>query len=1526
MTGNASTASKWATARTITLGGDLTGNVSIDGSANVTLTASVVNDSHTHDGRYYTETELDGGQLDNRYYTETELDAGQLDNRYYTETESDAKYLLNTTDTFAGKLTVSHTTSEYVAQFTGGNDTNVIIGHSSGAASGEQYISYTNGTTAASGNAWMVGMDDDENFKFAYGTQGEINGSTNVKVTITQAGNTTFGGDVAINGELSVSGTIDLSNADLNIGAADIIFDMTSLQANRGLVWDISGTGFVSKFVGGGTNGGMVELYTNMDDAITTGDVFRVKEGSVASTLFSINGNGAATFSNSVTANSFIKSGGTSSQFLKADGSVDSNSYLTSYTESDTLQSVTNRGSSTTNAITSSSAAVFNLTNSGTGTYNKTVIYNDSSGFLLEGAKATDSNDAAKLPVTLTWRGNYNGNGGLKLNGDTKLYTNDSGLGIDFTNPTVPLAIQSNTSANAISIIGRSDNIGELNFMSSGNATLQGRVDGRSSGHGLGLWAWGNDIKFYMGGSETMAIRTDGKVEINSGQGSGSRFRVWNDMSIYNTVYFTNSSYVHQSAIGGNGGELYLYTNGTANRPMTLTSGGSVLIGRTSNATSQALQVEGFIDQTQTTAAVRLYNGSTFVGGIGNGQWGFSSTYLNDYVVYAQNDLLFTAGGGSTPKMVLNSLGNVGIGTTSPERRLVLDGINGTPALEIKKSSDRIVYLGTGSSAFGDDNTTMLLYHSNVIKINLNTVGDSYFNGGNVGIGTTNPSVKLHTYQTGTSDNILRIQNGENFYASVLQLSANNDGGAAYNSINSNTDGGSEHWRIWGAGSVNTLAIRTGGTERMRIDSSGNVGIGGTPTHKLYVRNDVAASTDLDPTSIKLYNNSDGGSAIEFSNAVGGNSKISLGVEGAGSSSDESYIGFSTGANAATASERMRIDSSGNVGINETNPQYALDVSGTVQVQGYLNTDDYIEKILGTAYFTHGTSNLAVDVRFGNNSFWGYIELEITSTYSNQNSAGRLTATYAIGTNPNGNIYTNVKRINNAQGTIVDNIAFGDFGWDSANSTFRIPISHITSNGNSYTVKVRMFTHSGGAENAYDDITVSGLYTLTALSKQYPYYGERLDIGDNTYSNQQYKLVLNNSTSETLSHIVYDTMLIQQNDAPALRLYESGESLSTTLASDNGVSRLASSGKLALHAGGSSTAVAYNGMGGSQAVMILTNGFVGINQGNPSYQLDVNGDSGIAARFQTTNDITLQLESTNNWNGIRWKDSAGQDDIWFYGGTQTWAFGGGGSTISGKKMHIHGGTSIGSGAGAVSTPTNGLYVEGGMQVGIGSYSGGQNTNQSIYIVSPAATEYFTMGYKQTARSGEVMHRNNNAGASSAFYIEAGAGEAGGICLDQDSVNVYGSSDLGTTFRVIDKDSDVVTFEMLQTSWNGVFRGDVIAYGSMSSISDKRIKENIEPYENVLDRLCTLGVYSYNKITAPKHKRDKKEIGVIAQEMQVAFPELVETEKVDKPEDANGLEEILTVDYEHLTAILLQSVKELREEVNQLKERLDGSTN
>ena len=48
------------------------------------------------DARYYTQAQLNGGQLDSRYYTETELNNGALDGRYYTETEIDNNFYTQT--------------------------------------------------------------------------------------------------------------------------------------------------------------------------------------------------------------------------------------------------------------------------------------------------------------------------------------------------------------------------------------------------------------------------------------------------------------------------------------------------------------------------------------------------------------------------------------------------------------------------------------------------------------------------------------------------------------------------------------------------------------------------------------------------------------------------------------------------------------------------------------------------------------------------------------------------------------------------------------------------------------------------------------------------------------------------------------------------------------------------------------------------------------------------------------------------------------------------------------------------------------------------------------------------------------------------------------------------------------------------------------------------------------------------------------------------------------------------------------
>jgi hypothetical protein len=105
-------------------------------------------------------------------------------------------------------------------------------------------------------------------------------------------------------------------------------------------------------------------------------------------------------------------------------------------------------------------------------------------------------------------------------------------------------------------------------------------------------------------------------------------------------------------------------------------------------------------------------------------------------------------------------------------------------------------------------------------------------------------------------------------------------------------------------------------------------------------------------------------------------------------------------------------------------------------------------------------------------------------------------------------------------------------------------------------------------------------------------------------------------------------------------------------------------------------------------------------------------------------------------------------------------------------------------------------------------------------------------------------------------------------------------------------------------------GDVIAF----STSDVRLKDNIKPIENALDKVMKLSgnTFTWND-KQDSYKGD--DIGVIAQEVEEVLPEIVTTRD-------NGYK---AVKYEKMVALLIEAIKEQQVEINELKAKIDGLT-
>ncbi|MEI6287993.1 MAG: hypothetical protein WCP18_00195 [bacterium] len=239
-------------------------------------------------------------------------------------------------------------------------------------------------------------------------------------------------------------------------------------------------------------------------------------------------------------------------------------------------------------------------------------------------------------------------------------------------------------------------------------------------------------------------------------------------VGLYLGTFIENNGYVYGGSIikninttngDGNGftlPRLGFFTSGVVNgspaqiaERMSILSGGFVGIGTTTP--DSLLTVVG---SSWPSATVRLSNGTNTASilkvendngafaeldtaGSGSNIYGLAP---GDSILWAKNNLQFGAGGARDARLSISSNGNVGIGTTTPIAKLVVQTTAPSDGIALSDGSKYRAFLANNNSngaIFGlNENTTL------VVRLESNNT--SYINNGyNFGIGTTDPKTKL---------------------------------------------------------------------------------------------------------------------------------------------------------------------------------------------------------------------------------------------------------------------------------------------------------------------------------------------------------------------------------------------------------------------------------------------------------------------------------------------------------------------------------------------------------------------------------------------------------------------------------------------------------------------------------------------------------------------------------------------------------------------------------------------------------------
>jgi hypothetical protein len=313
----------------------------------------------------------------------------------------------------------------------------------------------------------------------------------------------------------------------------------------------------------------------------------------------------------------------------------------------------------------------------------------------------------------------------------------------------------------------------------------------------------------------------------------------------------------------------------------------------------------------------------------------------------------------NSERMRIDSSGNCGIGTTSPSTKLsVSGGISGTAGANISGGGWGVLpYVANSFVADSTSGQTRLFAtgtdastHGNFLFFTGTTNGTAsermrIDSSGNVGIGLT-PTAPLHVGGT------IQSQTG----SSVAQMYA---------------DGGSANFTSVGA---YPALFHVNGSERMRIDSSGQVGIGtSSPAANLHLK----SSTSGDP-ELRIEGSGADNGIITFLGGGHANPAVGLRYISNGDSTG-SLAFYANDSSSSTLSERMRIASSGYVEIGNTQDTNSYLLVNTISNQNAVfnrtGTDGtlIIFRHAGTTEGTISVSGNTVSYNGGHLSRWSQL-------------------------------------------------------------------------------------------------------------------------------------------------------------------------------------------------------------------------------------------------------------------------------------------------------------------------------------------------------------------------------------------------------------------------------------------------------------------------------------------------------------------------------------------------------------------------